>query len=337
VDGEFSANSVAAFQQDFARLEERLGKSIVGQRPVIRQLLTAVVAGGHVLLEGLPGLGKTQLAKSLASGLGHGMARVQCTPDLMPGDITGSEVLVASEGAAPDQGLQELRFRPGPIFTSLLLVDEINRATSRTQSALLEAMQEHQVTHGGQQHRLPSPFWLIATQNPIELEGTYPLPEAQLDRFFFKCDVSYPDDEALLEIAGLSLDREPAEHFPRVLEEGRIEEMMKHTHEVVIAEAMKKRAVDLVVATVPTHPRASAAARRHVRYGASPRALQTLLRAARVGALADGRAHVSEADFSAMALPALRHRILLNIESEVEGVSADQVLEEILRDWAGSS
>jgi MoxR-like ATPase len=184
---------------------------------------------------------------------------------------------------------------------------------------------------------MATPFFVMATQNPNEQDGTYPLPEAQLDRFFFKCDVSYPDDEALLEIAGLSLDREPAEHFPRVLEEGRIEEMMKHTHEVVIAEAMKKRAVDLVVATVPTHPRASAAARRHVRYGASPRALQTLLRAARVGALADGRAHVSEADFSAMALPALRHRILLNIESEVEGVSADQVLEEILRDWAGSS
>ncbi len=337
MEGELSADSIATFQRDFSQLEASLCERIVGQQAVVHQLLTAVVAGGHVLLEGLPGLGKTQLAKTLANGLGHRLARVQCTPDLMPSDITGSEVLVESEGSAPDRERRELQFRPGPIFASMLLVDEINRATSRTQSALLEAMQERQVTHGGQQHRLPSPFWLIATQNPIELEGTYPLPEAQLDRFFFKCEVAYPHDDALLEIAELSLDREPAEHFPRILAEGRIEEMMKQTHEVVIAGAIKRRAVELVLATLPEHPRASAATRRHVRYGASPRALQTLLRAARVEALAEGRAHVCETDIAAAALPALRHRILLSIESEVEGTGTDQVVEETLREWAGSS
>jgi MoxR-like ATPase len=212
-------------------------------------------------------------------------------------------------------------------------VDEINRATSRTQSALLEAMQEHHVTQGGKRHPLPSPFWVIATQNPIELEGTYPLPEAQLDRFFFKCQVGYPSNEALAAIADVSLDREPADHVPRVLGDGRIEDMMKLTQGVVIAERVTSAAVDLVLATHPEQAVAHSAAREHIRYGASPRALQTLLRAGRVLALADGRGHVAREDLRAAALPALRHRVLLSLESEVDGVAVEDIIERIVADW----
>lgn len=319
---------IDSFRRDFDRIERALRGIIVGQETLIRDLLTAILAGGHVLLEGLPGLGKTYLVKGLANAVGLSLARVQCTPDLMPLDIIGSELLVTTES-----GEQELRFRAGPLFAPLVLVDEINRATPRTQSALLEAMQERQVTHAGCKRDLPAPFWVLATQNPIELEGTYPLPEAQLDRFFFKCNVPYPSDEALLEIVDVSLDEEPADRLEPVLSVERVLEMMRLAREIVVADAVKRDAVALVRRTHPGGPETSSLANRHLRYGASPRALQTLLRAARVRSLVEGRGHVAPEDLSAVALPTLRHRVLLSLESRVEGADVDRVLEGIVHEW----
>jgi len=311
---------------DLARLRGALAGAIVGQETLIEQLLTGVLAGGHVLLEGLPGLGKTHLVKALAGALGLDLARVQCTPDLMPGDITGSELLTR-EG----DGRQRLEFRPGPVFANLVLVDEINRATPKTQAALLEAMQEGQVTQAGQRHPLPRPFWVVATQNPIEVEGTYPLPEAQLDRFLLKLNVDYPDAAGLLAMLAVSLDEEPADNLTQVLTPEAVDRLMALARCVVIAEPLKRAAVDLVLST---HPGTSEVARRF-RYGASPRALQALLRSARVQALMAGRAHLSPADLTRVALPCLRHRVLLTIEAELAGDRADTLLGSIVERWRG--
>jgi len=313
-----------AAAEDLARLRAALRGAIVGQDDLIDQLLTAILAGGHVLIEGLPGLGKTHLVKALAAALGLGLARVQCTPDLMPADVTGSEVLVRDP-----QGGQHLEFRPGPVFANLVLVDEINRATPKTQAALLEAMQEAQVTHGGKRHALPQPFWVVATQNPIEIEGTYPLPEAQLDRFLAKLRVDFPLPEGLLAMIEVSLDDEPADHLPQVLDAARVGEIMGLARTIVIADRLKQAAVDLVLAT---HPR-NGGAGRHFRYGASPRALQSMLRAARVHALMESHAHVGYSDLSAVALPCLRHRVLLTIDAELEGRQADGLLAEVIGPW----
>jgi MoxR-like ATPase len=309
---------------DLQNLRSAIGRVIVGQETLIDGLLTALLAGGHVLLEGLPGLGKTHLVKALAGALGLALARVQCTPDLMPADITGAEIL-ARDGADG----QRLVFQPGPIFANLVLVDEINRATPKTQAALLEAMQEAQVTHGGVRHALPTPFWVVATQNPIEIEGTYPLPEAQLDRFLVKLQVDYPDADGLLAMLEVSLDDEPALHLPPVLASGRVQALMALARSVVIAAPLKRAAVDLVLAT---HPRPDGTAS-HLRYGASPRALQSILRAARVSALMAGRAHVNADDLAAAALPCLRHRVLLTLDAELAGERADDILARILGPW----
>lgn len=251
--------------RDLSRMRQALEGAIVGQRQLITELLTTVFAGGHVLMEGLPGLGKTHLAKGLAAAMGMTLSRVQCTPDLMPADITGSEVLVTGDG-----GAQKLEFRRGPVFASMVLVDEVNRATPKTQAALLEAMQESQVTHAGQSHPLPSPFWVIATQNPIEVEGTYPLPEAQLDRFMAKVDVGYPDAEALMSLLDISLDDEPSDHMQTVIQPSRVREIMNLIKGVVIAQPLRQAAVDLVLATLPARRRGSELATRHFKYGASP-------------------------------------------------------------------
>jgi len=324
---------IARFQQDFADLEGALNAAIVGQDRVVGEVMLAVLAGGHVLLEGLPGLGKTNLVKALAGAMGVTLGRVQCTPDLMPSDITGSDIFVDGGGGASHR----VEFRPGPMFAPMVLVDEVNRATPKTQAALLEAMQEGRVTYGGTRHTLPQPFWVLATQNPIELEGTYPLPEAQLDRFLFKIRIAFPSEDALLSLIDSALDREPADEVGLVVSTERIVEMMAQARETAIAEPVKRAAIDLVLATHPERPTAHARARTHFRCGASPRALQALLRVARVRALASGRGHVSVDDVAASVLPALRHRILLTIESELDGTDMDAVLADIVAEWRRTS
>jgi MoxR-like ATPase len=311
-----------------AAVQTALARVIVGQDALIAELLIAVVAGGHVLLEGLPGLGKTHLAKGLAAVLGLKWARVQCTPDLMPADLTGAEILVANRAAG-----EALEFRRGPIFAQLVLIDEINRSTPRTQAALLEAMQERQVTSGGNRYVLPEPFCVIATQNPIELEGTYPLPEAQLDRFLFKLRVSYPEASALHALLDISLDREPADELDALLDQPRLLALAATCREALVAEPCRAAAVDLVLATQPGGVHAAAAARTHLRYGASPRALQALVRAARVRAVLAGRAHVDLADLESVAAPVLRHRLLLALDSELNGITTDEVIAELLGEW----
>ena len=279
-----------------------------------------------MLLEGLPGLGKTQLAKAVTNIVGVRLGRVQCTPDLLPADITGSETLAANS--------RDIAFRPGPVFANLVLVDEINRATPRTQAALLEAMQERQVTYNGTRHALPEPFWVIATQNPIELEGTFPLPEAQLDRFMMKLQVGYPDAGHLGELLEATLDREPVDQLEPVCSIERTHGIQATAREVLVARDVRDGAIELLLATQPES--GSATAREHIRYGASPRALQSLVRAARVRALIDGRAHIAFEDLAELAHPVLRHRILLRTESELEGRTADSVLDDIVGDWAGT-
>ena len=297
------AETLESIGRDVRALRTALGGVIVGQEQLLHDLLVAMFAGGHVLLEGLPGLGKTQLAKAVTAALGVRLGRVQCTPDLLPADITGSEILNGERG--------DIEFRPGPVFANIVLIDEINRATPRTQAALLEAMQERQVTYGGTNYPLPHPFWLIATQNPIELEGTFPLPEAQLDRFLFKISVSYPSAHSLEQLLDTSLDHEPADELKAVLTVERAAEIIDAARQVIVAEPVRKAAIDLVLSTQPLSGQASKAAREHVRYGASPRALQAIIRTARVRALFAGRAHTSFDDLHAVARPVLSHRILL--------------------------
>jgi MoxR-like ATPase len=321
-------NAYADAHRRLQALQSLLDGVIVGQGELVTHLITALFAGGHVLIEGLPGLGKTHLAKALAAALGLRWARVQCTPDLMPADVTGAEIYVTAAG-----GASSFEFRPGPVFAQLVLVDEINRATPRTQAALLEAMQEQQVTMAGTTHRLPRPFCVLATQNPIELEGTYPLPEAQLDRFMFKLSVPFPARASLRALLDVSLDAEPSDTLQAIASPADVLHIGELCRGVLLAERIKDAAVDLVVATQPDASAAATDARRHIRYGASPRALQALIRAARVRALMAGRAHVDVADLDAIALPVLRHRILLRLESELDGLDADATLAALIDGW----
>ncbi|MBO0709223.1 MAG: AAA family ATPase [Candidatus Dormibacteraeota bacterium] len=313
------------FKELALAIEEELAKLIVGQRELVRNVLIALVAGGHVLLEGQPGLGKTVLVRALAEALDLEFARVQFTPDLMPADVTGTHIVTEDEA-----GRRRFEFQPGPLFANLLLADEINRATPKTQSALLEAMQERQVTVGDRSRPLPSPFFVLATQNPIELEGTYPLPEAQLDRFFFKLLVPFPDADDLAEIARRTTGSSEA-NLQVVASGDDLAGMARLAREVPIAEAVMDRAVAMVLATHPERDDAPDEVRQYVRWGASPRGLQALVLAGRIRALLEGRYNVALEDLHEVAVNALRHRIFLNFEADAAGVDTDQVVGAVLK------
>lgn len=313
----------AKFREVFCRIQTELQKRVVGQSAIVEHVLAALFVGGHVLLEGVPGLGKTMMVRSLAEAAHLSFSRIQFTPDLMPSDIVGTNLISQEEG-------RSFQFQQGPIFANLVLADEINRATPKTQSALLEAMQEHQVTVGGKQHRLEEPFQVLATQNPLEMEGTYPLPEAQLDRFLFKLKVVYPSAKELHTILDRTTAGMDAPLQPVTGDAGEILRWRKFVREVPLAPEVQDRAVQIILATHPENELATPMAKRFVRYGASPRGAQALILSGKVFALLDGRFHLSVADIEKAALPALRHRILLNFEGEAEGVTTDAVLEEIL-------
>jgi MoxR-like ATPase len=308
------------FRQDFSSLRAAVAQMIVGMEEVVDGTLTALFAGGNVLLEGVPGLGKTLLVRTLAKAVDLRFSRIQFTPDLMPADITGTNILYETEAGARD-----FRFEPGPVFSNIVLADEVNRATPKTQSALLEAMQEHSVTVAGTIRRLEEPFFILATQNPIEMEGTYPLPEAQLDRFLFKLLVRYPSLEEL----GIIMDRTTTVEEPvvePVLTGPRLLEMMRLVRSVPIAPHVQEFALRLVLATHAEQERAPQNVRRYVRYGSSPRGGQALVLGGKVQALLDGRYNVAIADLKAVAPAALRHRMLLNFEGEAEGISTDALI-----------
>jgi MoxR-like ATPase len=320
-EASFSAES---FRQTAAEIEAQVGQVIVGQRELIRHTLITLLAGGNALLEGVPGLGKTMLVRTLAQAIECSFARIQFTPDLMPADIVGTNLILEDPS-----GRRSFQFEPGPIFASLVLADEINRATPKTQSAMLEAMQERSVTVAKVTRRLPEPFFVLATQNPLEMEGTYPLPEAQMDRFFFKIDVPFPEVDELVEIANRTTgvaapQARPAADGPRVTA------MQALARGVPIAPHVIEYAARLIKATHPQEAAAPEAARRYVRYGASPRGMQALILAGKIMALLDGRYNVAFDDIRQAARPALRHRLLLNFEAQAEGVSPDSVIEAVL-------
>jgi len=316
---------IQAFKEATDRLRDEIGKVIVGQRDIVDDVLTALVAGGHVLLEGVPGLGKTTLVRTLANAMSLDFSRIQFTPDLMPSDITGTKVALQDEA-----GHTTLEFQPGPIFAHIILADEINRATPRTQSAMLEAMQERSVTVGRVTHRLEEPFFVLATQNPLEMDGTYTLPEAQLDRFLFKLHVEFPTSEDL----HIILERTTGWSEPPVkpvMDRAKLLQLRQLAGDVAVATHVRDYAIRLVMATHPDKPGAPESVRRYVRIGASPRGAQALVMAGRVRAILDGRSAVSTRDIKGIALAALRHRIIRNFEGEAENVSTDRILADVLK------
>jgi MoxR-like ATPase len=317
-------DQVRGFSRDVGRLRDEVGKVIVGHTPIVEGVVMALLAGGHALLEGVPGLGKTMLVRTLADAVHLTFSRIQFTPDLMPADILGTNVIVE------DGGGKRFQFQRGPIFANVVLADEVNRATPKTQSALLEAMQEKSVTVSKTTYKLDEPFFVLATQNPLEMEGTYPLPEAQLDRFFVKLKVEYPSREAMHTILDRTTGREEV-RAEKVLSSERLLELRELVRDVPVARPVQDFAVRVVEGT---HPSDAAGVppltKKYVRYGASPRGAQAILLAAKIKALLDGRFAVSTDDIRYVARPALRHRLILNFEGEAEGVDPDTIIDSIL-------
>src|SRR5438270_512258 len=319
-------DGIEKFRISHAALRAEIGKVIVGQEQIVDDTLIALFAGGHVLLEGVPGLGKTLLIRTLSEVLELSFSRIQFTPDLMPADILGTNIVMETQG-----GRREFQFQRGPIFAHLVLADEVNRATPKTQSALLEAMQEHQVTAGGEIRKLVEPFFVMATQNPIDQEGTYPLPEAQLDRFFFKVLVGYPTASELTEV----ITRTTSGTRPtvqKVLDHNSLSELMQVVRDVPVASHVKDYAVRLVLATHPKTDTAAPISNQYLRFGSSPRGGQTLILGGKVRALTHGRFNVSFEDIEAVTLPALRHRLIPNFVAEAEGITTDHIIAQALRD-----
>jgi MoxR-like ATPase len=318
------AQHIDLFRERFVRITREVAKRIVGQEDIVANTVTSLLAGGHVLLEGIPGVGKTSLVHTLADVLHLNFSRIQFTPDLMPADIVGTNIVQENP-----HGGTFFEFQPGPVFAHVVLADEINRATPKTQSALLEAMQDMSVSVGRTTYKLEQPFLVLATQNPLEMEGTYPLPEAQLDRFFFKLKVEYPSEAAMHQI----LDRTTQladTSVERVCDGPDILEMRQVARSVPIAKPVQAYAIRLTLGTHPDSPYGTPLVKRYVRYGASPRAAQAIVLAGKIHALTRGNAFVSPDDIRAVAMPALRHRVLLNFEGEAEQVSADAIVSELL-------
>ncbi|HJS73401.1 MAG TPA: MoxR family ATPase [Vicinamibacteria bacterium] len=317
------------FHKQYQSVQAEMGRVIVGNHEIVSGILSCLLTKGHVLLEGIPGLGKTKIVQTLANVLNLKFNRIQFTPDLMPGDIIGTNVVRETE-----DGEKFLDFQPGPIFCNLMLADEVNRATPKSQSALLEAMQEKSVSVGKITHKLEEPFFVMATQNPIELEGTYPLPEAQMDRFLFKLKIVYPTSDEMHEIMNRTTQVEEPQ-ARAVLERGEVLEMRKTVLSVPIARSIQDYAIRLTLATHPNAPQSHPLTNKYVRFGASPRGTQALVLGGKVQALLNDRAHVAAEDIRNVAYPALRHRMLLNFEGEAEHVDTDNILREILKDTPG--
>jgi MoxR-like ATPase len=315
---------IQSFREAWGRMRDEISKIMVGQDEIVEGTLVAILSGGHVLLEGVPGLGKTLLVRTLSDVLDLSFNRIQFTPDLMPADIVGTNIVME----LPD-GRRQFEFQRGPVFAHILLADEINRATPKTQSALLEAMQEKQVTAGGEIRKLAEPFFVLATQNPIDQEGTYPLPEAQLDRFFFKLLVGYPSAQELTEILNRTTEGRKVQ-VNKVLDGAGLLELQQLVREVPVATHVKDYAVRLVLATHPKTDTAVAACNQYLRFGSSPRGGQTLLLAGKVRALIEGRFNVGFEDLQVMAPAALRHRLILNFEAEAEGITTDHIIQQVL-------
>jgi MoxR-like ATPase len=317
---------IAKFRATYNAIRDEVGKVVVGQDAIVEGTLTSIFAGGHVLLEGVPGLGKTLLVRTLSEVLDLSFNRIQFTPDLMPADILGTNLVVETA-----DGRREFQFQRGPIFAHIILADEINRATPKTQSAMLEAMQEKQVTAGGEIRRLVAPFFVLATQNPIDQEGTYPLPEAQLDRFFFKLVVGYPTADELTEVLNRTTEGTTAKP-DKIVDGPALLELQQLVRQVPVATHVKDYAVRLVLATHPKTGTAAPITNQYLRFGSSPRGAQVLILGAKVRALTQGRFNASFDDIQAVALATLRHRLIPNFEAEAEGVTTDQIIGQILTD-----
>jgi MoxR-like ATPase len=317
-------NDVRRFHAGLERLNSEIARVIVGQRAVIQQVIICLLASGHGLIEGVPGIGKTLMVRTLSNCLGVRFSRIQFTPDLMPADIIGTNIVVEDPS-----GGRTFRFQPGPVFGNIVLADEINRATPKTQSALLEAMQEHAVTVAGVRHVLEEPFFVLATQNPIEMEGTYPLPEAQLDRFFFKIEIDPPAMADLVRVVETTTGQEE-QAVKAVLSCDEVLAMRRLVREVPIASHVLQYAARIVLLTQPMNTEASDPVRRYVRYGSSPRGAQALVLAGKILALMKGRYNVSFEDIREVALPAIRHRLVLNFEADAEGVKSDTIVQKVI-------